>query len=174
MSEARNVLRSTLSLVVGALVLSACATSSGSATTEVASEPPSLPPSATASEQPAPDETSATKESDNPPAEGAYIEYAAYADNADMYAKSNTVLFFAAPWCPTCRVADEALKEAKSASALPDGLAVVKVDYDSASELRQRYGVTIQHTFVHIDASGNEIDKWTGSLSPEEIQSRVS
>ncbi len=46
---------------------------------------------------------------------------------------------------------------------MPDGLTVVKVDYDTETDLRQQYGVTQQHTFVQVDESGAELAKWTGS-----------
>lgn len=34
-----------------------------------------------------------------------------------------------------------------------------KVDYDSATDLRQRYGVTLQTTVVFVDDDGGEISK---------------
>ena len=40
--------------------------------------------------------------------------------------------------------------------------AVYKVDYDTALDLRQRYGVTTQHTFVVIDGNGEKIDAIIG------------
>ena len=77
-----------------------------------------------------------------------------------------------APWCPTCQKADKNLTAAKG--SLPTGLTVVKVDYDNSNDLRQKYGVTVQHTFVQVDADGNELAKWVGSYTPEEIQSQVA
>jgi len=63
------------------------------------------------------------------------------------------VLFFHAPWCPQCRKLDEQLR----AEGAPAGLTVFKVDYDSRSDLRQRYGVTLQTTVVFVDDSGTPI-----------------
>jgi hypothetical protein len=37
------------------------------------------------------------------------------------------------------------------------------VDYDNSTALKQKYGVTMQHTLVQVDAKGNLIAKWTGS-----------
>lgn len=37
-----------------------------------------------------------------------------------------------------------------------------------------RYGVTIQHTFVHIDGEGNELKKWAGSMTAAEILSEMT
>jgi hypothetical protein len=38
----------------------------------------------------------------------------------------------------------------------------LKTDYDSNNELKKKYGVTYQHTFVQIDSNGNMITKWNG------------
>lgn len=94
---------------------------------------------------------------------GAYIDYSQY--QASGATTPTVVLFFHATWCPTCRAADKALHE----QGVPHGLTVVKVDYDSMTELRQRYGITQQHTFVLVDASGQELRKWSGSADGAQI-----
>ena len=60
------------------------------------------------------------------------------------------MLFFHASWCLQCRSLDEQLR----AEGAPDGLTVFKVDYDSRTDLRQKYGVTLQTTVVFVDDSG--------------------
>ena len=52
---------------------------------------------------------------------------------------------------------------------VPAGLTVVKVDFDTAAELRKEYGVTVQHTYVQVDESGEQLAKWTGSVSGSDI-----
>lgn len=71
---------------------------------------------------------------------------------------SETILFFHAPWCPECRAFETAIE----ASTIPTGIQILKVDYDSATELRQEYGVTLQSTFVSLDDDGKEVTKWVG------------
>ncbi|NLP84982.1 thioredoxin [Microbacterium sp. CFH 90308] len=79
---------------------------------------------------------------------GAYVEYG----DAELAAAEGTrVLFFHAPWCPQCR----ALEADILASGVPGGVTVLKVDYDSRQDLRQRYGVTIQTTLVALDDAGD-------------------
>lgn len=90
---------------------------------------------------------------------GAYVEWAEYQDDPAARADTKVVLFFHASWCPSCRATEKAIAE----SGVPAGLTLVKVDYDTATDLRQRYGVTTQHTFVQVDGSGGELAKWTGS-----------
>ena len=41
-------------------------------------------------------------------------------------------------------------------------------------ELKQKYGITTQHTFVQVDADGNEVAKWTGSLTADEIAEQTA
>jgi thiol-disulfide isomerase/thioredoxin len=75
------------------------------------------------------------------------------------------VLFFNATWCPTCQAAVKNL----DADGSPAGLTVVSVDFDDAGDLRKKYGVTVQHTYVQVDESGNELTTFTGSRTGEEI-----
>jgi thiol-disulfide isomerase/thioredoxin len=98
--------------------------------------------------------------------EGAWIDRAAYeADPAGYHAAGDVVLFFNATWCPTCQAAVENL----DTDGTPAGLTVVSVDYDDSTELKRTYGVTYQHTFVQVDEAGNELAKFTGSRTGEEI-----
>lgn len=120
------------------------------------------------------DMPSAEAMTEEPPASasGAYITLAEYEGARDMYAKGDVVLFFAADWCPTCQEATKNLEA--DPAAIPAGLAIVRVDYDNSDELRQRYGVTVQHTFVQIDADGNELAKWSGSLTAQQIAEQTT
>lgn len=100
---------------------------------------------------------------------GGYVSQAEFLSDPDQYAGSDVVLFFNASWCPTCRVADGNFQE----EAFPAGLTVVSVDFDDNRDLKVQYGVTVQHTFVQVDASGNEVAKWTGSNSVDEVAQQV-
>ena len=102
---------------------------------------------------------------------GAWVDRAAYeADPATFHESGDVVLFFNASWCPTCQATVKSL----DADGVPAGLTVVSVDYDNANDLRQQYGVTVQHTFVQVDATGNELAKFTGSASGEAIASQTA
>lgn len=80
-------------------------------------------------------------------APGVYVDYT---DDVIATTAGQKVLFFHASWCPQCRALDEELRT----QGVPDGLTVIKVDYDSMTELRQRYGVTLQTTVVYVDDAG--------------------
>lgn len=91
---------------------------------------------------------------------GKYVEYSE-AIVAEEQAKGNTVvLFFYAPWCPFCRSADEAFNN--RILEIPAKVTVLKTDYDSNTDLKKKYAVTYQHTFVQINADGNSVSKWNG------------
>lgn len=79
------------------------------------------------------------------------------------------VLNFSAPWCPICREADKNFKASKT----PDGLTLLKVDYDSSTALKRKYGVTYQHTFVQVDKDGNLLKKWSGSTTYDDLQKQT-
>ncbi len=73
-----------------------------------------------------------------------------------------TLLFFHAPWCPQCRMIESDIKE----QGVPDGVTILKVDYDSNQALRQKYGVTLQTTFVEIDKDGATVEKYVAYNEP--------
>jgi thioredoxin 1 len=80
--------------------------------------------------------------------------YTAY-DSSVLMNGETKVLFFHAAWCPVCRAADVDLQE-WFAQNLPT-LNVYKVDYDTSTDLKSKYGVTYQHTFVLVDGQGNAL-----------------
>ncbi len=59
-------------------------------------------------------------------------------------------------------------------SEIPENVNLLKVDYDSSSDLKQKYGVTMQHTFVLVDANGEMIKKWSGSNDVKDLEMRVN
>ena len=58
-----------------------------------------------------------------------------------------TILFFHASWCSECKAFDKVLRE----GPIPAGVQILKVDYNSRQDLRQKYGVRMQSTFVELD-----------------------
>lgn len=93
------------------------------------------------------------------------LEKLALADSGDV------VLFFHASWCPTCRSLASNITE--NIASIPLNTHILKVDYDSETKLKQKYGVTYQHTLVQVDSQGNLIKKWTGSPSLASLLSEV-
>jgi len=106
------------------------------------------------------DETSMMDKSDTMMKAGSYEAYAPE-KVALASATHDVVLFFRASWCPTCRAVDADIKT--NLSKIPESLAILDVNYDNSTALKQKYGVTYQHTFVQVDKDGNLIKKWSGS-----------
>lgn len=98
--------------------------------------------------------------------------YEAYSLEKLTLAKTGkVVLFFHADWCPVCRVIESEINS--SATKIPDGVHILKVNYDTAIALRQKYGVTVQHTFVRVDASGVALQKFNDARSLSEVLARL-
>ncbi len=76
-----------------------------------------------------------------------------------LAAMAPTVLFLAADWCPSCQ-AD--LKDINANGSRLGSVNVVVVDYDKSTALKQKYGVTVQDSFVQIGAMGEKLATWNG------------
>ncbi|CAN5465188.1 hypothetical protein BH09ACT4_BH09ACT4_03300 [soil metagenome] len=119
-------------------------------------EPVETQPSDTQPSQPAAPDTAAP---DTPATAGAYIDYG---DSAIAQADGRILLFFHAPWCPQCRSIESDIL----AQGVPDGVTIIKVDYDSHQDLRQTYGVTLQTTFVEVDSAGAGLQNYIAYDDP--------
>lgn len=87
--------------------------------------------------------------------------YVTYSENQfNSMSDKRRVYFFHASWCPTCKVANSDFEQ--NGARIPQDVILFKTDYDSYAELKRRYGITYQHTFVQVDRDGNEISKWNG------------
>lgn len=70
------------------------------------------------------------------------------------------VLYFHASWCPVCK-ATMVNFQARWEEVKP-GITLVLVDYDKEAELKAKYGVTFQNTFVQVAPDGKKIAIWNG------------
>lgn len=88
-----------------------------------------------------------------------YLDYSP--DNLTQATKNNgkAVIFFAAlKWCPSCQAADKDFKA--NFNQVPKDITILKADYDTAKDLKQKYAITMQDTFVQVDREGKEITRW--------------
>ncbi len=98
--------------------------------------------------------------------------YDAYAPEKLALAETgDVVLFFHASWCPSCRGLNADIEG--NLSAIPSDVTILKVDYDTETELKKKYGVTTQHTLVQVAADGTLIKKWSGSPSLSGLVSQI-
>lgn len=88
-----------------------------------------------------------------------------------LASEDSVLLFFHAPWCPTCRALESEINS--NPSAIPNGVHILKVDYDTAIALRQKYGVTVQHTFVQVNTKGDSLQKWSDTYKLAQVLGRI-
>jgi thiol-disulfide isomerase/thioredoxin len=145
------------------LLLASCASAGPVAT--------STQPDTSMSDTPRMSDTPSASETTSKAA-GDYIPYASFATSGDKFSDSKVVLFFNAAWCSTCQQARENIEA--SLGQIPENLVIVVVDFDNSIELRKKYGVTVQHTFIEIDSAGEVLGKWSGSITVDQIVGQLS
>lgn len=157
MKQSKSKFLTTFTLTLTTLLLAACASAGPGASNP---EPdPSI------SETPRASETTIV-------AAGDYVPYESFVTSGDKYSDSKIVLFFNAVWCSTCQQARENIEA--SLGEIPEDLVIVVVDFDSSLDLRKKYGVTVQHTFIEIDSAGEPLGKWSGSVTVDQIVEQLS
>jgi thiol-disulfide isomerase/thioredoxin len=142
--------RGAAALLAAALAFTGCAAQPTDAASTGASDRTTTPSATPATPIPTAEAEAEASADPVAPAEGAYVDYT---DGAIEATAGPKVLFFHASWCPQCRQLDEELR----AQGAPDGLTVFKIDYDNRTDLRQKYGVTLQTTVVFVDDRGELI-----------------
>ncbi len=99
---------------------------------------------------------------------GTYEAYSA--DKLALAGSGDVLLFFHADWCPTCRAIES---EINAGAQIPAGVHILKVSYDKETALKQKYGVTVQHTFVQVDSSGTLIQKFSDAPTLAAVFAKV-
>lgn len=90
-----------------------------------------------------------------------YVTLSDYESSKDAYSDQKKVYFFHASWCVICQGIDKEITG--DPSQIPTGTTFIKTDFDSNTELRKKYGVTSQYTFVQVDNEGNEVAQWSAT-----------
>jgi thioredoxin 1 len=86
-----------------------------------------------------------------------YMDYSPELVASALKGGKQVVLFFAAPWCPSCRSLDKAIQA--DLGSIGTGTLIVRVDYDTSTDLKRQYGVVTQHTIVVLNPDGREKSK---------------
>jgi thioredoxin 1 len=98
-----------------------------------------------------------------------YIDYSI--ENLAANSAGKNIIFFKASWCPTCKTVDADITT--NLSKIPAGVNIMKTDYDNSTELKKKYGVTQQHTFVVVDKDGNKISSNIGAPTLDAVLALV-
>lgn len=88
-----------------------------------------------------------------------YLSYS-QATYDSLVGKKPVALFFHADWCPVCRKMETDIKG--DLGNFPKGTKLIQVDYDTATALKQQYGITMQSIVVVLNAQGEVVAKLNG------------
>lgn len=81
----------------------------------------------------------------------------------------DTVLFFHAKWCVTC----ERAKDNFLAEGIPLWINIVEVDYDKEIELKNKYNVLTQTTYVYVRNDGSLIKRRVGWTTINDLKQKI-
>lgn len=104
------------------------------------------------------------------PSAGIYTDY----ESGKKYItdpSKKVVLFFHASRCPSCKAAESDIIANKD--TIDSNLVIIKVDYDTASDLKKQYNITSQTSYVLVDSDGNLNKKSVGMTSLSSIEDFV-
>ena len=97
-------------------------------------------------------------------------QYIDYSQNELNNSKEEfLILFFHAAWCPSCKAFEEKILSEE----IPENIKFLKVDYDSQAELRKKYNVVSQTTFVLVNSDGELKKRWIGSRDLQDILTQL-
>lgn len=89
-----------------------------------------------------------------------YVDYTPSIIKTAAEQEKKIVLFFHASWCPTCIQANKDILARKD--EIPENLLIVRTNYDDEKELKKKYNITYQHTYVQVDGNGELVTIWNG------------
>ena len=76
-------------------------------------------------------------------------------------------VFFHAAWCGECRKLEKNITE--NWASLPEEAILLQVDFDTETELKKKYDITFQTTFVFINSNGEKAGKTLANPSMESL-----
>ena len=84
---------------------------------------------------------------------GTFTEY----DAAKVAASEaeHVVLFFRAPWCPSCRALERDIQA--NATNIPAGVEIYRVDFDTEIALKRELGIVRQHSVIEVTPEGSPV-----------------
>lgn len=97
-------------------------------------------------------------------------QYLAYSEDLynSLLGKEPFALFFHASWCEVCRRVESDIT--KDLANFPAGTKILKANFDTETELKKTYGITVQSNIVIIDKNGNPTVTLPGPSNAELIE----
>lgn len=109
--------------------------------------------------------------------QGTYEPYSKAFYNAYTSGGDRIVLDFYANWCPTCIAGEPVFKRIIEESDFE--VHALRVNYNDSDTdedekaLAKTFGITYQHTFIYLDANGNEINRTIGARSESQYRTDI-
>ena len=95
--------------------------------------------------------------------------YTDYSTNL-IWSNEDVLLFFHADWCSTCEQARKSFAE----TWIPAGLTILEVNYDTEDELRRRYNILTQTSYVYINDQWESIKRRVGGRHIDDILGKIN
>lgn len=106
----------------------------------------------------------------NADTEGVYTEFSQESYDA-LLGEKPFALFFHAAWCPVCVGMEEDILS--NLAGFPEGTQILKVDFDTATELKETYGIKSQSIVVILNSAG-EVEATLAAPSAETLQAEFT
>lgn len=90
-----------------------------------------------------------------------YMDYSP--ERISLAESGQVLLLFTADWCVSCKQLD--IDILNNISTIPDEILILKVNYESDTQTKDKYRVDTPHTIILVDNQGNELKRWIGSLT---------
>ena len=94
-----------------------------------------------------------------PAPKGAYVTYK---PGLVAVTKGPKILFFHDPANAECHALDTDIQK----NGTPYGISIIKVDYETSADLRQKYGITTPATLVKVDDQGELVKTHVATANP--------
>ena len=148
-----------LILISGLLILSAILVACSTANAPAPAEQTAMSDSTVPSNQTPTAAITTPEQVSNPVAANNVEDYSDAKFNS-LKGKSPVAIFFHASWDPISRLMDTNLST--KGDKLPQGITVLKADFDKETKLEKEYNVAQQATWIIFDKSGKEVARNPG------------
>ncbi len=97
--------------------------------------------------------------------------YEEYGPDTDFskYADKKIVLFFHADWCSTCKIIENDILE----KWVPEGVHMFEVNFDTESELLEKYDIRSQSSFAYIDPNWELIKRRVWGFGIDDVITKL-
>ena len=102
---------------------------------------------------------------------GNYQLYSQVAYEQALHDGKPVFLFFYAEWCPTCRAQEPDIQSIFA--ELENDVVGFRVDYDTETQLKKDFHVTLQHTMIILDSKGEESERWIGTVPESTLRKAI-